>query len=54
MDEIGFEASAGRAGLKAYVLIPKGAVALGKLSQSVMHGARVLEVIEAEVIEAKA
>ena len=38
-------AYAGRAGLKAYVLIPKGAVALGKLSQSVMHGARVLEVI---------
>jgi threonine synthase len=38
-------AYAGRAGLKAYVLIPKGAVALGKLSQSVMHGARVLEVL---------
>jgi len=38
-------AYAGRAGLKAYVLIPKGSVALGKLSQSVMHGARVLEVI---------
>jgi threonine synthase len=38
-------AYAGRAGLKAYVLIPKGAVALGKLSQSVMHGARVLEII---------
>src|SRR5579863_3805475 len=38
-------AYAGRAGLKAYVLVPKGAVALGKLSQSVMHGARVLEVI---------
>jgi threonine synthase len=38
-------AYAGRAGLKACVLIPKGAVALGKLSQSVMHGARVLEVI---------
>ena len=38
-------AYAGRAGLKAFVLIPKGAVALGKLSQSVMHGARVLEVI---------
>src|SRR5260370_24178143 len=36
---------AGRAGRKAFVLIPKGAVALGKLSQSVMHGARVLEVI---------
>src|SRR6202166_1960449 len=38
-------AYAARAGLKAFVLIPKGAVALGKLSQSVMHGARVLEVI---------
>jgi len=38
-------AYAGRAGLKAYVLIPKGSVALGKLSQSVMHGARVIEVI---------
>jgi threonine synthase len=38
-------AYAGRAGLRAYVLIPKGAVALGKLSQSVMHGARVIEVI---------
>src|SRR3977135_3954020 len=33
-------AYAGRAGLQAYVLIPKGAVAVGKLSQSVMHGAR--------------
>ncbi len=38
-------AYAGRAALKAFVLIPKGAVALGKLSQSVMHGARVVEVI---------
>lgn len=38
-------AYAGRAGVKAFVLIPKGAVALGKLSQSVMHGARVIEVI---------
>jgi threonine synthase len=38
-------AYAGRAGLKAFVLIPKGSVALGKLSQSVMHGARVLEII---------
>lgn len=38
-------AYAARAGLKAFVLIPKGSVALGKLSQSVMHGARVLEVI---------
>jgi threonine synthase len=38
-------AYAGRAGLQAFVLIPKGAVALGKLSQSVMHGARVVEII---------
>ena len=38
-------AYAGRAGLRAYVLIPKGAVALGKLSQSVMHGAKVLEIV---------
>ena len=38
-------AYAGRAGLRAFVLIPKGATALGKLSQSVMHGARVVEVI---------
>jgi threonine synthase len=38
-------AYAGRAGLQAYVLIPKGAVALGKLSQSVMHGARVVEIV---------
>ncbi len=38
-------AYAGRAGLRAFVLIPKGAVALGKLSQSVMHGAKVLEII---------
>ena len=38
-------AYAGRAGLQAYVLIPKGAVALGKLSQSLMHGARVVEII---------
>ncbi len=38
-------AYAARAGIKAFVLIPKGAVALGKLSQSVMHGARVVEII---------
>src|SRR5277367_4615839 len=38
-------AYAARAGLQAYVLIPKGAVALGKLSQSLMHGAHVIEVI---------
>jgi threonine synthase len=34
-----------RAGMRAFVLIPKGAVALGKLSQSVMHGAGVVEII---------
>ena len=38
-------AYAGRAGMRAFVLIPRGAVALGKLSQSVMHGAGVIEVI---------
>ncbi len=38
-------AYAGRAGMRAFVLIPKGAVALGKLSQSVMHGAGVIEII---------
>jgi threonine synthase len=31
--------------MRAFVLIPKGAVALGKLSQSVMHGAGVIEII---------
>jgi threonine synthase len=33
-----------RAGLPCYIVIPKGAVALGKLSQGLMHGARVLQV----------
>ncbi|ADC89190.1 threonine synthase [Thermocrinis albus DSM 14484] len=37
-------AYAARAGLKAYVLLPRGAVALGKLSQAVMYGAKVLAV----------
>ncbi len=37
-------AYAARAGLKAYVLIPEGAIALGKLSQAIMHGAVVLQV----------
>lgn len=35
-------AYAAKAGLKAYVLLPKGAVALGKLSQAVIYGAQVL------------
>lgn len=36
-------AYAARAGLAAFVLVPKGAVALGKLSQATIHGAKVLE-----------
>lgn len=37
-------AYAARAGLKAYVLIPQGKIALGKLSQAMMHGAEVIEI----------
>lgn len=37
-------AYAARAGMKCVVLIPKGAVALGKLSQAVAHGAQVIAV----------
>ncbi len=37
-------AYAARAGLKAIVIIPKGKIALGKLTQALMHGARVIEV----------
>jgi len=33
-----------RAGMRAFVLVPKGNIALGKLSQAMMHGAMVLEV----------
>jgi len=33
-----------RAGLKAFVLIPKGAIAMGKLAQALMHGAYVIAV----------
>jgi len=36
-------AYASRAGLKAYVLIPEGKIALGKLSQAMMHGAVVVQ-----------
>jgi threonine synthase len=35
-------AYAARAGLRAFVVVPKGAVALGKLSQAAIHGATVL------------
>lgn len=37
-------AYAARAGLKAFVLIPEGKVALGKLAQAVAHGAVVVQV----------
>jgi threonine synthase len=37
-------AYAAKAGLRSIVLIPKGAVALGKLSQALIHGARVAAV----------
>ncbi len=37
-------AYAARANLKAFVLIPEGKIALGKLSQAMMHGARVIQV----------
>jgi len=37
-------AYAAKAGLRCVVLLPKGAVALGKLAQAVMHGAEIVEV----------
>ncbi|MEK8090880.1 threonine synthase [Thermithiobacillus plumbiphilus] len=37
-------AYAARAGMKAFVLIPEGKIALGKLSQAMMHGAVVLQI----------
>jgi len=37
-------AYAGRAGMTCAVLIPEGKVALGKLAQALMHGARVVQV----------
>lgn len=37
-------AYAARAGLRAYVVVPQGKIALGKLSQAVMHGARVIQI----------
>ncbi len=35
-------AYAARAGIRAFVMVPKGAVAIGKLSQAAIHGATVL------------
>jgi threonine synthase len=37
-------AYAARAGLRAFVLIPEGKIARGKLSQAVLHGATVLQI----------
>jgi threonine synthase len=37
-------AYAARAGIKCIVLVPEGGIALGKLAQALIHGARVLEV----------
>ncbi len=37
-------AYAARAGLKAYVVVPHGNIAKGKLSQAVMHGAKVVSI----------
>ncbi len=37
-------AYAARAGMKAFVLLPKGAVAIGKLSQAMIYGAKVLAI----------
>jgi len=37
-------AYAAKSGLKAFVLIPEGKIALGKLSQAMMHGADVIQV----------
>lgn len=37
-------AYAGRAGIEAAVLIPEGKIALGKLSQAMLHGAKVFQV----------
>jgi threonine synthase len=38
-------AYAARAGMNAFVLIPEGKIALGKLSQAMIHGAQVLQVL---------
>lgn len=37
-------AYAARAGMQAFVLIPEGHIALGKLSQAMIHGARVIQI----------
>lgn len=37
-------AYAARAGIRAFVLIPDGKIAMGKLAQAIMHGAEVLQI----------
>ncbi|MCX7689179.1 MAG: threonine synthase, partial [Fimbriimonadales bacterium] len=37
-------AYAARAGMRCYVLLPSGKVALGKLTQALMHGAKVIAI----------
>src|SRR5690606_36190394 len=37
-------AYAAKAGLACFVLLPKGAIALGKLSQALIHGAKVIAI----------
>jgi len=37
-------AYAARAGIKAFIIIPHGKIALGKLSQAIMHGAKVIQI----------
>ncbi len=37
-------AYAARAGLKCYVLVPQGQIAVGKLAQAIIHGAQVLQI----------
>lgn len=37
-------AYAAKAGMQAYVLIPEGKIALGKLSQAIAHGAQVIQI----------
>ncbi len=37
-------AYAAKAGMRAYVLIPEGKIALGKLSQAIAHGAQVIQI----------
>ena len=37
-------AYAARAGIKAFVLIPEGKIALGKLAQAMIHGAEIIQI----------